>query len=158
MGLLLLPHSLPYLEKEKALLYHKKEIKFNLLKWASKKNGKKKEWKLKMIRVIQGSEVGARRLKRRNKKKKMMKKTVILSLRRKWASVNHEIVVQKQSKKHKLPKRMLWLKQNGLKLAKKLQRKQKNKKRRWLILKMGIGMFPCIMSLRRWILIHPLLM
>lgn len=35
-----------------------------------------------MIRAIQESEVGARKLKRR-KKKKMMKKTVILSLKRK---------------------------------------------------------------------------
>ena len=34
-----------------------------------------------MIRAIQESEVGARKLKRR-KKKKMMKKTVILSLKR----------------------------------------------------------------------------
>lgn len=35
-----------------------------------------------MIRAMQESEVGARKLKRR-KKKKMMKKTVILSLKRK---------------------------------------------------------------------------
>ena len=35
-----------------------------------------------MIRAIQESEVGARKLKRR-KKKKMMKKKVILSLKRK---------------------------------------------------------------------------
>ena len=35
-----------------------------------------------MIRAIQESEVGARKLKRR-KKKKMMKKTAILSLKRK---------------------------------------------------------------------------
>ena len=79
---LLLLHSLPYLVKEEASIYHKKEIKFNLLKLASKKNGKKKGWMLKMIRAIQQNEVGARRLKRR-KKKKMMKKTVILSLKRK---------------------------------------------------------------------------
>jgi hypothetical protein len=36
-----------------------------------------------MIRIIQESEVGTRKLKRRKKKKKMMKKTVILSPRRK---------------------------------------------------------------------------
>ena len=36
-----------------------------------------------MIRIIQESEVGTRRLKRRKKKKKMMKKTVSLSPRRK---------------------------------------------------------------------------
>jgi hypothetical protein len=39
-------------------------------------------WRLKMIRAIQESEVGAERLKRR-KKKKMMKKKVIPSLKRK---------------------------------------------------------------------------
>ena len=100
-----------------------------------------------MIRAIQESEVGAERLKFR-KKKKRMKKKVIPSLKRKLALANHEIVDLKQSKKHKLHKRMPWRKQNDPKLVRnKLRRKLKNKKRHCLILKMGIKTILLLMNL-----------